>query len=106
MGNGDRRSARPAQAPRLIVLPAARRDLTNAFAWCRDLFGVRAAERLLERFEEIGVLLVRMPGVGTLVARGRRHLPLQRYPYTVVYIVADDVITVIALRHQRRRPQP
>lgn len=106
MGNGDHGPAHPAQARRLIVLPVAWRDLADAVAWCRDRFGVRVAERLLARFEEVGALLVQAPGVGTPVARGRRHLPLQRYPYTVVYIVADEVITIVALRHQRRRPRP
>ena len=106
MGNSDLEPARPTQARRLNVLPAAQRELADAFAWCLERFGPRAAEGLLERFEAIGSLLMREPGVGTAVARGRLRLPLQRYPYTVEYLVTDDTVTVLALRHQRRKPRP
>jgi toxin ParE1/3/4 len=34
-----------------------------------------------------------------------RRAPVARFPYYLAYLVADDVIHVLAVAHERRRPQ-
>ncbi|MFN9211471.1 MAG: hypothetical protein ACK6C0_05215 [Betaproteobacteria bacterium] len=46
----------------------------------------------------------RHPALGTHGKRARRSFPLARFPYTVVYCIEGDVLRVLALAHQSRRP--
>lgn len=106
MGNRDRRSARPVEARRLIVQPAAQRELSEALAWSRRHFGAITAGNLLQRFEKMEQALLREPGLGTTALQGTRRLSLRLYPYTLVYRVSETAIHVITLRHQSRLPWP
>lgn len=33
-----------------------------------------------------------------------RRAPVPRFPYTIVYLVVDDIIRVLAFAHERRKP--
>lgn len=89
---------------RLIVHPAAQRELDTALEWSRVTFGARTAARLRRRFERAGEMLMREPALGTPDEVALRKHPLGRFPYTMVYRVQGDTITVIAPAHQSRRP--
>jgi len=89
---------------RLLVHPAARQELHAALRWSRREFGIGTAARLQRRFEQCGELLLREADIGTPAPGETRHLPLGRFPYTLVYRVRDNVVTVIALAHQGRKP--
>jgi toxin ParE1/3/4 len=70
----------------------------------------RGDEPLAERFAAVldaaFELLAATPGVGRQFDRDEsvRAYPLRRFPFLVVYEVADDRIVVRALVHQRRGP--
>jgi plasmid stabilization system protein ParE len=89
---------------RLIVLPLARREFDDAFEWSKSTFGRAAAARLQRRFEQAGRMLMRQPEIGAPTSRQARKLPLGKFPYTLVYRVQGEVITVIAVAHQSRMP--
>ena len=72
--------------------------------WSRSAFGSRTALRLRRRFEQLGQLLMREPAIGTLDAGQFRKLRLGKFPYSLVYRVQGEVITVIAMAHQSREP--
>jgi toxin ParE1/3/4 len=88
----------------LRLHPAAHRELDEAFNWCKAVYGRRVAARLLRRFEAIGKIILREPGVGTPGIGNTRTLPLKTFPYTLVYRVDARVIHVVALMHQSRMP--
>ena len=81
----------------LILHPAARLELDAALQWSKTAFGDRTAARLRRRFEQAGQMLIREPALGAA-------LPLRQFPYTLVYRVQGEVITVIAVAHQSRQP--
>lgn len=89
---------------RLIVLPLAMREFDAAFEWSKNAFGHATATRLQRRFEQAGRMLMRQPEIGMPTPGPARKLPLGKFPYTLVYRVQGDVITVIALAHQSRMP--
>jgi plasmid stabilization system protein ParE len=89
---------------RLIVHPAARRELDAAIEWSKASFGHRTAQRLQRTFDRAGRLLMHEPRIGTPDAAPVRKLQLGRFPYTLVYRVYGDVVIVIALAHQSREP--
>jgi len=61
-----------------------------------------------ERFEfEIRYatdLLLDQPEIGTSVSPDLRKFVLIRFPFTLYYSVADDVLRIEAVAHQSRRP--
>lgn len=89
---------------RLIVLPAASREFDAALEWSKVTFGASTAVRLQRRFEQAGRILMREPALGAPASKQTRKLPLGKFPYTLVYRVQGEVITVIAVAHQSRMP--
>lgn len=89
---------------RLVVHPAAQLELDAALTRGREAFGPGAAARLLRRFDQLGLTLLRHSALSTAAAAQARKLPMGRYPYTLVYRIEGEVIHVIALMHQSRRP--
>ena len=67
-----------------------------ALAWSHERFGSGTAQRLQNRFDEAGRLLLRPPDLGALAVDGARKLPLGRFPYTLVYSVQAGTIFVLA----------
>ena len=53
----------------------------------------------IERCPQLGALV---PHVGTALTA--RRIPVRRFPYYVVWVVTDDLIYVVAVAHNRRRP--
>ena len=48
--------------------------------------------------------LVANPKVYQLVSEEVRRKPFRRFPYSLLYVVAPDRIQVVAVAHQKRRP--
>ena len=44
------------------------------------------------------------PHAGEAIASGLRRTLLQRFPFTLIYAIEEDVIVVIAVAHHGRRP--
>lgn len=63
------------------------------------------ARDFLTRFEEQARLLSEFPGLGTPTAKGRRLLPIGRYPYSLLYLAEPGGIRVSAIAHHGRRPR-
>jgi toxin ParE1/3/4 len=45
------------------------------------------------------------PEVGESVAHGFRRVLARRFPFSIVYAVEPEGIAVVAIAHQRRRPE-
>ena len=58
-----------------------------------------------EEFDAALDRIRRMPGVSaTIDDQGTRKHRLRRFPYTIFYVEFPDVIWIVAVSHQRRRP--
>jgi plasmid stabilization system protein ParE len=62
--------------------------------------GVRFAAEV----ERTTQLLLEHPRVGSEVGGGRRKLSLQRFPFTLFYVVNGEVLQVLAVAHDKRKP--
>ena len=89
---------------RLAVHPAAQVELDDALAWCKESFGQQVALCLHSRFDKAGRTLTQEPGIGTPAGQQTRKLKLGRKPYSLVYQVRGDLITVLAMAHDSRKP--
>lgn len=85
------------------VLPDAEVEGREAFLWYFDRSPMAAEGFRVELFDAID-------GLTTTAkdwpedADGTRHYHLRHFPYTVMYEVIGQRVTVLAIAHQRRRP--
>lgn len=78
------------------------RTITRFYTRERRALGVSFVEALYQTT----FLVAENPGLGGLLGEGYRRLMLQRFPYSMVYIVdpESDTIRIVSVSHQRRRP--
>jgi plasmid stabilization system protein ParE len=61
-------------------------------------------EAFIAEFDRCARLLGEYPKLGAMW-RGRvRRFPLRRFPYSIVYDLRESEVRVLAIAHQRRRP--
>lgn len=84
--------------------PEARQELVEAAQWYLAEGGAAVAEQWGWAIERALLLLSQMPQIGTVFSSRSRTWPLKRFPSTLVYSVQGEVLTVLAVAHQRREP--
>ena len=86
-----------------VLAPEAEDDVSNAFLWYRHRNALAADAFRTEVFETIERIgdapLGRAPDVN-----GNRNRVLKHFPYTVWYEVQNQIVTILAVAHHRRRP--
>ena len=87
--------------------PAATEDLDAAGEWYdRQLPGLSLD--LLDAVEDAIELIIQRPAAwqrdGIVADREIRRFVMRRFPFSVVYYVADDVVRIVAVAHAKRRP--
>jgi toxin ParE1/3/4 len=84
--------------------PQAEQEMLEATHWCLANHGAAAAEQFEWAVQRALRLLAFMPQLGSPSYAGVRLWPLRQFPYTLVYRVTGDLISVVALAHQSREP--
>jgi plasmid stabilization system protein ParE len=62
------------------------------------------AEGFLAAYDRILLRIGEAPDGSAPHLDGTRRLGMMRFPYSIVYRVKTDVVEVVAVAHQRRRP--
>ena len=62
------------------------------------------AARFLDQVERASNRLVESPFLGAPVTPVLRRLLLQQFPYSLIYQVGSEVVTILAVAAHRRRP--
>lgn len=83
---------------------AARQDLLEAGEWYLQEGGPAVAAQFEWVVQRALQLLAFMPSLGTPSYPKVRLWPLKRFPYTLVYSVQDELLSVLAVAHQSRAP--
>ena len=83
--------------------PDARADVLEAYDWYADRSQI-AADAFQEEIKRAGIAIQRNPLLWGNYLFGTRRYLLKRFPYIVVYRLAEDRIEIIAVVHGRRRP--
>lgn len=83
---------------------AARQELLEAGRWYLADGGAAIAEQFEWAVQRALDTLLTMPKVGRPSYVGTRIWSLKRFPYTLVYCVKGETISVIAVAHQSREP--
>lgn len=91
-------------ANNLIITPAAKADLDEAFDWYEEQ-QPGLGKRFLDSFEECAGRLSKNPEAYAVVFRSYRSALLRRFPYAVYYEHVNDRVTVQAVFHSSRHPR-
>lgn len=61
--------------------------------------------RFADEVERVIQLLVDHPELGSKVDAELRHFVLRKFPFSVVYAISADLISVVAIAHGSREPE-
>lgn len=88
--------------------PEALDEIIDAARWYEDRergLGQQFATAVFERIARLRTFAnAGAPVYGVAGALLARQVRLRRYPYVIVYVVAGDVVRVVAIAHERQMP--
>ena len=83
--------------------PAAWREVESAQAWYEER-SLLAASAFLREFSSAVQRIREAPSRYAVGEAGTRRILLDRFPFSIHYRGGSDVVTVVAVAHQKRRP--
>ncbi len=83
-------------------LPEARLDFDESFDWYADR-SVQAAVRFMNAVDVALSRIAADPERFALVDNLHRECPVKRFPFRIVYRIAENRILVVAVSHAKRR---
>ena len=89
---------------RLVFRPEASADIAEAFSWYEERRAGLGGEFEAELDRTLGYITA-MPLAGRLVHRTLRRALMRRFPFTVYYSVAAELIEIRGVLHSRRHPR-
>jgi toxin ParE1/3/4 len=89
---------------RLRFFDEAAEEIEETAAW----YGKRspaARAGFLQEIDRALDVILEAPARWPLDADGTRRYVCRTFPYTVIYFVEDEIVFVVAVAHQKRRPR-
>lgn len=83
--------------------PEAARELTRSIAYYEEKSEGLGA-KFLDEVEHAIARILTYPDYGTLLTKTDRRVLLNSFPFWIIYEVSEELLTVIAVMHQRRHP--
>jgi len=90
---------------RVVILKAAQAEFDDATDYYAEHASLRIAEAFVGDFQHACRRLAEQPEIGTSLSKRLRFLPFRHFPYSVIYRLSPDAITIQAIAHQRRHPK-
>lgn len=89
----------------VIILPEARRELRDARRWYAEHAGPSISARFLGEFHRLRTIVAEEPKRGPEIEPGiHRVLFRDRFPYSLLYVIRQSDIVIVAVMHQHREP--
>jgi plasmid stabilization system protein ParE len=87
-----------------VFLKAAQAELDAAVDYYADHASDRVAEAFLQDALQTRQRLIEHPEIGKSISKRLRALTFRHFPYSLIYRLSADTISIHAIAHQRRRP--
>ena len=87
-----------------VLSAEAEEELAQAADFYREQASIAVANAFLDEVTRAAGVISEHPGLGTPTSRGRRLMPLRRFPFLLLYRIDGVEIRISAIAHQRRRP--
>lgn len=65
----------------------------------------KLGRRFRDEVERVVQLLLDQPELGACIDKDLRHFVLRKFPFSVVYAIAGEIIYIVAIAHGSREPQ-
>jgi plasmid stabilization system protein ParE len=88
----------------VIIASPAERDYAESIAWYVER-SVRAAERFEAEFERALDAIARDPDRFPKCDDRHSYCSMRRYPFRVIFRRSGDVLVIMAVAHNSRRPE-
>ncbi len=92
--------------PARLTAPA-RGEIRDAARWYREHSPTVAQQFIAEILRALE-LIEEFPGAGSTIPYvddpQTRRFPIRTFPYQIVFVELDDILEVVAVAHDRRRP--
>lgn len=82
----------------------AKAEFREAVSYYRTHAGIAVAKDFTEETYRVTRRLREQPELGMRIDGNTRRYPLHDYPYHLIYRLTAGTLIVVALAHQRRRP--
>ena len=89
---------------RVIFKPLAQVEATEAFDWYAQSH-INMGEAFSAELERTSGLVSRNPYLYPKVEQEIRRANLDRFPYSLFYVIDEDVVSVLSCFHQHRDPK-
>lgn len=89
---------------RISLSAEAKAEANEAVDWYIGKEAIYAASDFADELGRALDMLRQFPHLGGHGILSTRILPLHTFPYSLVYRIQDDIVRVIAIAHQNRRP--
>lgn len=86
-----------------VFLKSAQDELDAAVDYYADHASERVAEAFLQDALQTRQRLIEHPKIGKAVSKRLRALAFKHFPYTLIYQLSTDTLSIHAVAHQRRR---
>lgn len=87
----------------VVLLPQAEAEIREAFLWYFERSAIAAdafRTEIIAAIDTLGTHPTRWPAD----EEGVRYYVLTHFPYTVHYLLESQTVTILAVAHQRRKP--
>lgn len=88
----------------VLYEPAAQAEVTETVRRYLEVAGPIVADAFERELDTVIQLLLRFPLLGSPGLRSSRKLRLDGFPYTLHYRLDGEVIRILAVANQRRKP--
>ncbi len=90
---------------RIAYSSAADRDVKSALDYYKREAGVKVASDFIDQLEAKAAKILESPKLYRVVMKDLRCANLDRFPYQVIYRIADSsTIRIISVRHHKQHP--
>ena len=89
---------------KLVVAAPALAELHDAAAFYTLKANIELGQAFVAEFERTANFVLANPLLGTVFRGDRRRYIFRRFPYSIIYQVAEDELRILAVAHHRRRP--
>lgn len=86
-----------------VFLKSAQAELDAAVDYYADHASERVAEAFLQDALQTRQRLIEHPEIGKAISKRLRVLAFKHFPYSLIYRLSADTISIQAVAHQRRR---
>jgi len=89
---------------KLVIVPQALSELHDAAAFYKGKGDVSLGLAFVAEFERTTNLVLENPMLGAIFRGSLHNYIFRRFPYRIIYQITGNELRIIAVAHQRRRP--